>query len=112
MNANKQDAGGLPELPEPFAFVQINDGGDGVYVKHSQGAFSASQMRAYGEQCRAASVEVEALERNLVDAMKEIHRLDQARQRWIDRAVRMRRAYREQRDLALSRGVPEGNNNG
>lgn len=47
----------------------------------------------------AGSGEVDALERNLVDAMNQIHRLDQARQRWIERAVKMRRAYKEQRDL-------------
>lgn len=44
MNANKQDAGGLPELPEPGHY----DDYEGEWY------WTGSQMRAYGELCRAA----------------------------------------------------------
>lgn len=43
MNANKQDAGGLPELPET------------IWLDSLAGRlYTADQMRAYGELCRAA----------------------------------------------------------
>ena len=65
MNANKQDAGGLPELPVAVAWCEPSNpfrddafawAGIGKCNYHTDPLYTADQIRAYGEQCRAASV--------------------------------------------------------
>lgn len=51
MNANKQDAGGLPELPKEAAGYMR---GCNIDLQEGDLLFTADQMRAYGELCRAA----------------------------------------------------------
>ena len=65
MNANKQDAGGLPELPK----------GDVAFredcLSKWQYAHSDEQMRAYGELCRAAPAGGDDLYRQACDSVEE-----------------------------------------
>jgi hypothetical protein len=104
---NTHEREDLPELPvcvveaevtwrgSLFATLKRED--QKGFVRH---LYTADQMREYGRLCRAGREdELEALERNLVDAMNTIHRCDKSRERWLTRAVRIRRAYVEARDL-------------
>lgn len=58
MNANKQDAGGLPELPAPDFMLRWDSMRAAYYVSRpnigNTDVYTADQMRAYGELCRAA----------------------------------------------------------
>jgi hypothetical protein len=128
MNANKQDAGGLPALPPSYGDHCVTDS---VRTMREPG-YTADQMRAYGdqcyamgaadvasyeqtlrnfgrndEQCRAASVaEVETLLNELESEVASQHMCvgDREREETEDAIARIRAAIIR----ALSRGVPEG----
>jgi hypothetical protein len=100
MNANKQDAGGLPPLPESLNSVYIipRDGGVSVETPFSD-YYSVDQMRAYGEQCRAASGDSLGRIASELD-QQPVFPSTQARAMWY--------AGLADRIRAISRGVPEG----
>src|ERR1051325_11303987 len=88
---NTHEREDLPELPvcvveaevtwrgSLFATLKRED--QKGFVRH---LYTADQMREYGRLCRAGREdELEALERNLVDAMNTIHRCDKSRERWL-----------------------------
>ncbi len=118
MNANKQDAGGLlpDELEAAIQDVADHANSDGDFVSNETERATENlrmKIRAYGEQCRAASGladhEACALVDSLIDAVwDEANSAHKGTTGECVNAAKETERVKHELLRALSRGVPEG----